>query len=134
MRRVIRLVVHPLWRGVAEKHVRRGQPAGELRRLLLRVLVRAFPVADGALEPRKAPVADALEREMNVADAERRQLVVAVVIAVNAEARQIQGFEGGDPRGVQVAERDDGVGVVGGDELRGVHGRRFVGEGEEAHP
>ena len=70
---------------------------------------------------------------MEVADAERRELVLGVVIAVHAQHRDAGARQRGEPRGLEVAERDDDVGTVVGDEARGVGARRLVGEGEEPH-
>jgi hypothetical protein len=133
VRRVIRLVVHPLRRAMAEQHVRGRKALGQHGGLLLRVLVGAVPVPHTPLEPREAPPAHLRPRQMKVLNADRRQRVLAVVVAVHPQAWEIERSQGGDPSRIEVAEGDDRVGLVRGDQLGRIGGRRFVGEGEEAH-
>jgi hypothetical protein len=63
-------------------------------RFLLRVLVRATGVpANAPFESGKAPAVHLHARHMQVADAEGGQFVSLVMVAVNAEYRQICGGE-----------------------------------------
>jgi hypothetical protein len=59
--------------------------------------------------------------------------VLAVVVAVHAEAGQIEPPQRGDPVRPQIAERDHGVRGIVGYELRRVGGRWLVGEGQKPH-
>jgi hypothetical protein len=68
---------------------------------------------------------------MKVADPNPRQLMLAVVIAVHAEADAVDRFERGDPSRLQVAEREDHGWVIAGDQLGRVQRGRLVREGQD---
>jgi len=59
--------------------------------------------------------------------------MIGVVIAVHAQARQVQAAQLQHPVGRQVAECDHRVRVVARHQFRGAHGRRLVGNHQESH-
>jgi hypothetical protein len=66
-----------------------GQPGDEPGGLFLRVLMRAFAVANAPLEPAEAPVPRLGSGQVKVMDPQRLQLVV-VVVAEDSEAGQVE--------------------------------------------
>jgi hypothetical protein len=74
---------------MAQQFVRGGQPGDEPGGLFLRVLMRAFAVANAPLEPAEAPVPRLGSGQVKVTDPQRLQLVV-VVVAEDSEAGQVE--------------------------------------------
>src|SRR6202008_4528880 len=135
VRGVVGVVVDPERRAVAEQHVGRREPPGELARLALAVLVRgALAVAHAALEAGDGDAAAELgAAQVHVLDLEVLEQVVWVVVAVDAVAREGERHQRLDPRGVEVAEAEHRVHARLPGHRGGVERRRLVGEREDAH-
>ena len=132
---IVGVVVDAERRAVAEQDVGAGQALDELVRLALGVLVRAVAlVADAALEAGDGQVAAELRAaKVQVLDLELAQQVVGVVVAVDAEARDVERHQRLDPRPIEVTEAEHGVDALLARERRGVERRALVGKREDAH-
>ena len=95
--------------------------------------MRTILVAHTSFEAGEAPAADLHPRELEITNAECPEFVLAVVVAMHAKTRQIERSQRADPVRPQVAERDDGVGMIALGKLGRIRTRRLVGEGEHAH-
>ena len=70
---------------------------------------------------------------MQIANAESLEILLAVVVAVDPESRQVDLGQRGDPGGLQVAKRDDGVRLIASGEFSRVSRWWLVGERKDAH-
>ena len=79
------------------------------------------------------PARDLRAAQVEVLDLELAQDVLGVVVAVHAEAGDVQRHQRLDPRAVEVAEAEHRVDVLLAGERGRVDGRALVGEREDAH-
>ena len=131
---VARLVVDALGRRVGEQHVGGGQAAQELGRLVLGPLEAALPaVARRPGEPAEAHAVDVDAAQVDVLRAERRQGAGVVVVAVDAQPRDVEPGQPLDPRGLEVPQQHHEVGPAGRDELGDRAAGRRVRQREDPH-